>query len=98
MLDMGAREGARETAMAGPGKSEWSLGELSLDSAALEPLPNEATASAVAEGRAKFMVDSRSGKERRVLPDRRQVLRFEPDRRSGKDRRPRRSWEPGSNL
>ena len=84
--------------MSGPGKSEWSLSDLSLDSAALEPLPSEAPAPAVAEGRATFKVDSRSGKDRRILPDRRQVLRFQPDRRSGKDRRPRRSWEPGHNL
>ena len=32
------------------------------------------------------------------LPDRRQELRFSSDRRSGQDRRPRRGWEPGSNL
>jgi hypothetical protein len=49
-------------------------------------------------GRARFQIDLRSGKERRLLPERRQELRFSADRRSGQDRRPRRSWEPGSNL
>jgi hypothetical protein len=84
--------------MPGPGKPELSLSDLSLDGAALEPLPAEAPAAGVAEGRAQFKVDTRSGKDRRVLADRRQELRFESDRRSGKDRRPRKTWEPGSNL
>lgn len=84
--------------MTGPDKIELSLGDLSLDGASLEPLPTEAPAASVADGRASFKVDTRSGKDRRLLADRRQELRFEPDRRSGKDRRPRRTWEPGSNL
>ena len=84
--------------MTGPGNSDWTLSDLSLDGAALEPLPASTPAAGVSEGRASFQVDTRSGKERRVLADRRQELRFGSDRRSGKDRRPRRSWEPGSNL
>lgn len=84
--------------MSGTDKAEWSLSDLHLDSAALEPLPEAQAKPAVAEGRAQFKVDTRSGKERRVLPDRRKELRFEPDRRSGKDRRPHRTWEPGHNL
>jgi hypothetical protein len=99
MLCNGALECARETAMTGPGNSDWTLSDLSLDGAALEPLPaSKPSATGVAEGRANFQVDSRDGKERRVVPDRRKELRFGSDRRSGKDRRPRRSWEPGSNL
>lgn len=84
--------------MTAPDKIELSLSELSLDGISLEPLATDAPASSAADGRASFKVDTRSGKERRVLADRRQELRFKPDRRSGKDRRPRRSWEPGSNL
>jgi hypothetical protein len=94
----GAQESARETAMSGPGKTELSLSDLSLADASLEPLPADAPGPSGAQGRASFKVDTRSDKERRLLPDRRQELRFESDRRSGKDRRPRRSWEPGSNL
>jgi hypothetical protein len=33
-----------------------------------------------------------------VQADRRTEIRFEADRRSGLDRRPKASWEPGSNL
>jgi hypothetical protein len=84
--------------MTGPDKIELTLSDLSLDGVSLEPLPTQAPAPSVAEGRASFKVDTRSGKDRRLTADRRQELRFKPDRRSGKDRRPRRSWEPGSNL
>ncbi len=84
--------------MTGPDKFELSLADLHLDGAALEPAPAAAPAKHVSEGRASFQIDSRDGKERRVLADRRKELRFSADRRSGKDRRPRRTWEPGSNL
>ena len=74
--------------------------ELSLlpaGSLSLEP-EGEAAKPEASSGRARFQIDLRSGKERRLLPERRQELRFAADRRSGQDRRPRRSWEPGSNL
>jgi hypothetical protein len=73
------------------------LPHVPFDQLALEP-EGEAARTTPATGRARFQIDLRSGKERRILPDRRQELRFSADRRSGQDRRPRRSWEPGSNL
>lgn len=73
------------------------LPHLRFDQLALEPEEGATKPDAVT-GRARFQIDLRGGKERRILPDRRQELRFSPDRRSGQDRRPRRSWEPGSNL
>jgi hypothetical protein len=49
-------------------------------------------------GPAKFHANTRDGGDRRVQGERRQQLRMTADRRSGKDRRPRTSWEPGKNL
>ena len=72
-----------------------------LDFASLSLEPAEPAAPVAAEpvtGRARFDIDLRSGRERRQQADRRQELRFQADRRSGADRRPRRGWEPGSNL
>ncbi len=63
-----------------------------------EAAPVAAPVGGVSEGRATYQVDTRSGKERRVQADRRQEFRLTPDRRSGRDRRPRRTWEPGHNL
>ena len=40
--------------------------------------------------------ESRKGEDRRTLPDRREEIRFEPDkddRRGGKDRRKRSGWD-----
>jgi hypothetical protein len=87
--------------MAAPDKFE----DLHLSDLSLEPLPDPnllqyqppkeavvAKATAHPETRSKKITD------RRINPDRRKVLRFEPDRRSGKDRRPRKSWEPGKNI
>ena len=87
--------------MAAPDKFE----DLHLSDLSLEPLPDanvlqyEPPKAPVAE-KAAFHAETRSKKvtDRRINPDRRQVLRFEPDRRTGKDRRPRKSWEPGKNL
>lgn len=73
------------------------LSLLPADQLSLEP-EAEAAKPAASPGRARFQIDLRNGKERRILPERRQELRFSADRRSGQDRRPRRSWEPGSNL
>jgi hypothetical protein len=77
-----------------PDPDPWNL--------SLSPLSLEPEAAPVqappASGRARFNVDLRSGKERRLLPERRGELRFSADRRSGHDRRPRRGWEPGRNL
>jgi hypothetical protein len=69
---------------------------------ALEPVDDADTSTAPAAeppaGRAHFHAESRSNVERRSGSDRRQALRFEADRRTGIDRRPRRGWEPGKNL
>jgi hypothetical protein len=85
--------------MAAPDKFE----DLHLSDLSLEPLPdsgalNYQPARPLAE-KAVFHAETRGKKtDRRVNPDRRRELRFEPDRRSGKDRRPHKSWEPGKNL
>ncbi len=87
--------------MAAPDKFE----DLHLSDLSLEPLPDpnvldyQPPKSAQAE-KAAFHAETRNKKvtERRVNPDRRKVLRFEADRRSGKDRRPHKGWEPGKNL
>lgn len=63
-----------------------------------EVVPLAARAASVSDSRARYQVDTRSGRDRRVQADRRQEFRLTPDRRSGRDRRPRRTWEPGHNL
>jgi len=74
-----------ESAMA-----DWSLEPIETDEV-LKIAPAEPT---------KFHADTRNKvkTDRRVVADRRQVLRFEPDRRSGKERRPKKGWEPGKNI
>ena len=87
--------------MAVPDKFE----DLHLDDLSLEPMPDPGVLNyqpppSAEVKKASFQAESRSKKvtERRVNPDRRKVLRFEADRRSGKDRRPHKGWEPGKNL
>jgi hypothetical protein len=91
--------------MAGNDKFE----DLHLDDLSLEPLPDpglmnyqppkakaqlsDQKAFKGAEGRSKKVEDRRVN-----VADRRKVLRFEPDRRSGKDRRPRKTWNPANNI
>jgi len=95
---LSAREKAGACAMAGSGKFEdMHLGDLSL-----EPLPDpnlvnyqppkslaQKQAEMKAENRSKLVTDRR-------LHDRRKVPRFEPNRRSGKERRPREIWDPST--
>lgn len=66
----------------------------------LEPLESEknSAAPANAAGAATFHANTRCGRERRKRSDRREMIRFEDDRRAQKDRRPRRTWENGKNL
>lgn len=76
-------------------KDEVSFAELSL-----EPIVEvEALKIALAPA-AQFHANTRSKTrvDRRVVADRRQDIRFESDRRSGKERRPKSSWEPGKNI
>ena len=75
-------------------KTEFSFGNLSL-----EPIGDEALSIAPNQP-AKSQRNSRSKKvtDRRVNTERRAVIRFEDDRRSGKERRPKSSWEPGKNI
>lgn len=89
--------------MAGTDKFE----DLHLSDLSLEPLPdpnlmNYQPAKAQAgEKKVEGGLHARNKKveDRRVnVADRRKVLRFEPDRRTGKDRRPRKSWDPGKNI
>jgi hypothetical protein len=77
--------------MSGTGKFE----DLHLDDLSLEPLPDPnllkyeppRNAAGVAD-KAAFQADVRNKKE----------LRFEPDRRSGKERRPRKTWDPSNSV
>ena len=62
---------------------------------ALEPIDAPAPDNAVAF---KIHPNTRTKTDRRVTADRRVELRFEDDRRSGKNRRPKSSWEIGRNL
>lgn len=73
-----------------PPMSAWSL----------EPQPGDTSAEAngPVKGRSNFHANTREGSDRRNQADRREMLRFQDDRRAGKDRRPRKSWTPGSNL
>lgn len=72
---------------------------MSLASMSLEPVGAPAAEpTAPITGRARFNIDVRSGQERRQQGERRQELRFKADRRTGNDRRPRQSWEPGYDL
>ena len=78
--------------------------DLHLSDLSLEPLDtgvlNFQPTKPLAPEKTTFHAETRSkkGADRRVNPDRRQVLRFEPDRRSGKDRRPHKTWEAGKNI
>ena len=78
--------------------------ELSLDDLSLEPMPDPNVLQyQPPKTKAEQPIVKMSGRnkkvtDRRTNADRRKVLRFEPDRRSGKDRRPRKSWDPGKNI
>lgn len=74
--------------------------DLSIADWTLEPIETDEALKIAPADPAKFHADTRNKikTDRRVLADRRQVLRFEPDRRSGKERRPKKTWEPGKNL
>ncbi len=72
--------------------------EIAFDKLALEPMDDKGSAASAPGAPVKFHADTRSGKERRLLADRRQEIRFQADRRSGLDRRPKKTWDPGSNL
>jgi hypothetical protein len=74
--------------------------ELSLADLSLEPLPdpnlmNYQPPKTAADGSLKGKPRPAKGADRRVGAERRQTLRFEADRRSGKDRRPRKGFDPG---
>ena len=45
-----------------------------------------------------FQVDGRSKSERRQTTDRREMIRFQEDRRSGLDRRPASGWQCGVTI
>jgi hypothetical protein len=75
-----------------PDKADFTSPELSLEPMDTGPI------KPVASGKSEFHPNTRKKTERRVLADRREQIRFEADRRAGKDRRPKKSWEPGNNL
>jgi len=65
----------------------------------LEPLPE--SASKPPPTKASFQIDTRDHHQgdRRKNGERRKTIRFEADRRSGKDRRPRSNgWEQGTDI
>ncbi len=72
--------------------------DIPFDKLALEPMDDKVTATNTPGAPVKFHADTRSGRDRRVVAERRQEIRFQADRRSGLDRRPKKTWEPGSNL
>jgi hypothetical protein len=74
------------------------LSSLKLDELALEPIdPKLPSKEQPLTGRAQFTPNTRNRTDRRKGGDRRQTLRFEPDRRTGKDRRPETTWINGKN-
>jgi hypothetical protein len=72
---------------------------MSLANASLEPA-EQAGAPAKPNGGPVFHPNTRSTAktERRQNTERRVELRFQGERREGRDRRPRKSWELGHNL
>ena len=78
--------------------------ELTLADLSLEPLPDPNLLHyepvKPAADKANFHAETRAKQvtDRRVSSERRQTLRFEAERRSGTDRRPRKTWEPGKNI
>ena len=73
--------------------------DVSFANLSLEPIGDEALPIAPIQP-AKFHANSRSKTrtDRRVTTERRVEIRFQDDRRSGTERRPKKSWEPGNNL
>jgi hypothetical protein len=89
--------------MSGTGKFE----DLHLDDLSLEPLPDpnllkyeppKNAASVVDKAAFQADVRNKKGNDRRVGAERRKELRFEADRRSGKERRPRKTWDPSNSV
>jgi len=81
--------------MAGTGKFE----DLHLEDLSLEPLPDPNLLNfQVGKKSSPVKMSGRNNKvtDRRVTADRRKTPRFEPNRRSGKDRRPNKTWDPSN--
>lgn len=65
----------------------------------LEPLEDGSAPPKAPKTPAKFQIDTRGKSERRVQADRRDAVRFEEDRRRGKDRRNGANpWQPGVDI
>lgn len=67
----------------------------------LEPEPPASQAQAATKPKAQFQIDTRdkSKGDRRQNGERRQTVRFEADRRSGEDRRPKANgWDLGVDI
>ena len=82
--------------MAGNGKFE----DLHLGDLSLEPLPDPHVMNYQVPKAEKQAVKANNrnklGADRRVNPDRRATPRFEPNRRSGIERRPKELWDPST--
>lgn len=77
-----------------------SAGELSLEKPKDKPNPVKDKPNPVRphSGKAKFVANARGKSERREGGERREEIRFEQGRRTGKDRRPAKGWVPGKNI
>ena len=74
------------------------LRDIRLTDATLEPLGDKPGVAAPVPGTAKFTPNTRSAGERRKSTERREAIRFQDDRRAGKDRRPKKGWDKDKNL
>ena len=74
------------------------LRDIRLTDATLEPLDDKPSVEAPLPGKAKFTANTRGAGERRKSTERREEIRFQDDRRAGKDRRPKKGWDKGKNL
>ncbi len=72
--------------------------DISSDDLVLAPLEDQEVETGH-KGRAKFQIDTRNGAERRKHEERRNAIRFQEERRSGKDRRlGSNPWAPGVDI
>ena len=72
-----------------------STGEFDVPFSELSLVPLDEPGLATSTPALKLHPNSRTKADRRVTNDRRVQLRFEPDRRSGKTRRPQSCWDSG---
>ena len=73
--------------------------EISFATLSLEPIEDKGVRIATAQpALAHANTRSKTKTDRRVVADRREMIRFQEDRRSGKARRPKKSWDTVEKL